>query len=41
MGEDGYRTMLCVETTNAGSDAVVVEPGDTYRLVTEYAVESL
>ena len=41
MGEDGYRTMLCVETTNAGSDTVVVEPGDTYRLVAEYAVESL
>jgi glucose-6-phosphate 1-epimerase len=41
MGEDGYRHMLCVETTNAASDAVVVPPGKTYRLITEYSVEAL
>jgi glucose-6-phosphate 1-epimerase len=41
MGEDGYRHMLCVETTNAASDTVTVQPGDTCRLITEYAVEGL
>lgn len=41
MGEDGYRRMLCVETTNAASDAVTVAPGERYTLTTEYAVEPL
>ena len=41
MGEDGYRQMLCVETTNAASDAVTVAPGERYTLTTEYAVEPL
>jgi glucose-6-phosphate 1-epimerase len=41
MGEDGYRHMLCVETTNAASDAVTVAPGGICTLSTEYAVEPL
>jgi glucose-6-phosphate 1-epimerase len=41
MGEDGYRRMLCVETTNAASDVVTVAPGECYTLTTEYAVEPL
>lgn len=39
MGTDGYRRMVCVETTNARNDRVAVAPRDTFRLVTEYAVE--
>lgn len=41
MGEEGYRRMVCVETTNAASDSVTIAPGDTFTLTTEYAVESL
>jgi D-hexose-6-phosphate mutarotase len=41
MGENGYCSMVCVETTNAGEDIVTLAPGDTHRLLTEYAVTSL
>jgi glucose-6-phosphate 1-epimerase len=41
MGEDGYRRMLCVETTNAASDVVTVAPGERFTLTTEYSVEPL
>jgi glucose-6-phosphate 1-epimerase len=41
MGQDGYRHMLCVETTNAATDAVTIAPGETYTLSTEYAIEPL
>jgi glucose-6-phosphate 1-epimerase len=41
MGEDGYRHMLCVETTNAATDAVTMAPGEIYTLTTEYAIEDL
>jgi len=41
MGEEGYRRMLCVETTNAASDKVRVAPGERCRLVTRYRVEAL
>jgi len=39
MGDDGYRQMLCVETTNAGDDAVTIEPGEVFTLATEYSAE--
>jgi len=32
MGEDGYRRMVCVETANAGRDAVTLEPGAHHTL---------
>jgi glucose-6-phosphate 1-epimerase len=41
MGEDGYRRMLCVETTNAGDDVVTVASGKSFTLATEYSVEAL
>ncbi|MGF1644422.1 MAG: D-hexose-6-phosphate mutarotase [Thiotrichales bacterium] len=41
MGDDGYRRMLCVETTNAWDDTVTVAPGETITLSTEYRVEAL
>lgn len=40
MGAHGYRQMICVETTNAGADRVSVPPGNSFSLVTEYAVEA-
>ena len=30
--DDGYRTMLCIEATNAGEDLYTVAPGDEHRL---------
>ncbi len=38
MGPDGYRQMLCVETTNAWDDTVTVAPGAEYVLTSEYRV---
>lgn len=31
---DGYRTMVCVEATNAGPDGRVLAPGESHTLVT-------
>jgi len=41
MGDDGYRRMLCVETTNAGDDVVTIASGKSFTLATEYGVEPL
>ena len=41
MGDDGYRRMLCVETTNAGDDVVTIASGKSFTLATEYGVEAL
>jgi glucose-6-phosphate 1-epimerase len=41
MGPDGYRQMLCVETTNAWDDTSTIAPGGTDELTSEYRVESL
>lgn len=38
MGEDGYRRMLCLETTNAYQDRVRLPPGASHRLSTCYRV---
>jgi glucose-6-phosphate 1-epimerase len=40
MGDDGYRRMLCVETTNAGDDVVTIASGKSFTLATEYLVEA-
>ena len=39
LGDEEYTGMLCVETTNAGPDAVQIIPGENYRLVARYTVE--
>lgn len=39
MGEDGYRQMLCVETTNAADDLVTIEPGQSFTQTSVYSVE--
>jgi glucose-6-phosphate 1-epimerase len=41
MGEGAYLGMVCVESANAGEDAVRLEPGAEHGLRVEYAVESL
>lgn len=41
MGKEGYRKTICVETTNAAADVVSVAPGESYRLLTEYAVQTM
>jgi glucose-6-phosphate 1-epimerase len=41
MGPDGYRQMLCVETTNAWTDTVTIPAGGDYALTSEYRVEAL
>lgn len=38
-GDEEYRGMLCVETTNADEDAVQIPAGGEYRLSAEYSVE--
>jgi len=39
LGDEEYTGMLCVETTNAGPDAVQIIPGENYRLVARYSIE--
>lgn len=38
MGPDGYRGMVCIETTNAGTDIVTLAPGASHTLGASYAV---
>jgi glucose-6-phosphate 1-epimerase len=39
LGDEEYTAMLCVETTNAGPDAVQIIPGENYRLEARYSIE--
>lgn len=41
MGEQGYRNMLCVETCNAASDTISLQPGESFTQFSRYAVEPL
>lgn len=41
IGPGGYRTMLCIETANAGDDAVTLPPGSAHTLRAEFSVSSL
>ena len=40
MGKDGYRNMLCVETTNAAKDTITLQAGESFTQVSRYTVES-
>lgn len=40
MGEQGYLSMVCVESGNAASDVVTIAPGDEHRLWVQYKLES-
>jgi len=41
MGKDGYRNMLCVETTNAAEDTVTLQPDEKFTQFSRYSVESI
>ena len=41
MGKDGYKMMVCVETTNAADDVITIEAGDEHRMSVCYEVEPL
>ena len=41
MGEEGYRHMLCVETTNAATDVVTLKAGESFTQYSRYMLESL
>lgn len=40
MGEHGWRTMVCVETANAGPDVIRLPPGMSHTLGVRYRVEA-
>ncbi|SDY80923.1 glucose-6-phosphate 1-epimerase, partial [Nitrosomonas halophila] len=37
--DDDYLRFVCVETTNAATDRVSIQPGSEYRLVANYQIE--
>jgi len=37
LGEQGYKKMLCVESSNAAEDVVTIEPGKDHHLWVQYA----
>lgn len=39
MSAGEYRDMLCVETCNAATDVIVLQPGETHSLLAELSVE--
>jgi glucose-6-phosphate 1-epimerase len=41
LGKDGYRHMLCVESSNAADDVIKIEPGKSHRLWVQYEVQAL
>ncbi len=41
MGENGYRTMVCVESANALNNKVTVNPGHHHELMARYEVTGL
>jgi len=41
LGPDGYRKMLCVESTNAANDTITLAPKAEHHLWVRYSVEAL
>jgi glucose-6-phosphate 1-epimerase len=41
LGEEGYLSMVCVETANAADDVVTIAPGGEHRLWAQYGVEAM
>ncbi len=39
LGKDGYKKMLCVESSNAAEDVVTIEPGKSHQLWIQYEVQ--
>ena len=40
LGVDGYKKMLCVESSNAADDVVIIEPGKAHHLWVQYEVQN-
>ncbi len=40
LGEEGYKKMLCVESSNAAEDAVTIEPRKEHHLWVQYKVQA-
>jgi len=38
LGDNDYKTMICVETANAGPETVAIAAGKAYRLEAEYTI---
>ncbi len=41
LGDEGYRTMLCVESANAADNILQLAPGETHTLKVNYQIEPL
>jgi len=41
LGDDGYRTMLCVESANAADNLLQLAPGEVHSLKVNYQIEPL
>lgn len=41
LGEHGYKSMLCVESSNAAEDVVTIQPGKVHQLWVEYEIEAI
>jgi glucose-6-phosphate 1-epimerase len=41
LGENGYLTMLCVESANAAEDVVSINPGNSHTLSVRYSINPL
>ncbi|SDW51382.1 D-hexose-6-phosphate mutarotase [Nitrosomonas communis] len=39
--DDDYLRMLCVETTNAATDIITIQPGSEFRLIANYRIEHM
>lgn len=39
LGKDGYKKMLCVESSNAAEDSLIIEPGKVHQLWVQYKVQ--
>ena len=39
LGDEEYKTMLCIETANAGNEIIRLAPGEEYRLTAHFALQ--
>ena len=39
LDNEAYKKLICVETTNAADDIVIIEPGQSFNLVATYHIE--
>ncbi|HND37301.1 MAG TPA: D-hexose-6-phosphate mutarotase, partial [Nitrosomonas sp.] len=37
--DDDYLRLLCVETTNAAADTILIQPGSQFSLIAHYQVK--